>query len=105
MAKFYGDLGFVIMQETVPDVWEPVETPKPYFGDLVRNRRRWTNGESVNENLDVTNEVSIVLDDFLQENMGYLKWVEVMGTKWKVSSVSIDYPRITLTLGGVYNGG
>ena len=105
MTKFYGKIGFVLMEETSPDVWESIETAKDYFGDLVRNQRRWSNGESVNENLDVSNEISILLDDFLQENIGALKWVEVMGAKWKVNSISIEYPRIVLTLGGVYNGG
>jgi hypothetical protein len=105
MAKFYGKIGFVTMEETLPDVWEPTETPKDYFGDLVRNQRRWSNGESVNENLDISNEISILLDDFLQENYGAIKWVEVMGQKWKVNSITLEYPRIRLTLGGVYNGG
>lgn len=105
MAKFCGKIGFVIMEETMPDVWEPVETPKPYVGDLVRNQRRWTNGESVNENLDISNEVSILLDDFFQKNIGAVKWVEVMGQKWKVNTVTLEYPRVRLSLGGVYNGG
>lgn len=105
MAKFYGKIGFTVMMETLPDVWEPVETVKDYFGDLTRNQRRWNNGESVNENIEVSNEVSLVMDDFLQENAGALKWVEAMGAKWKVNSITIDYPRLVLTLGGVYNGG
>ena len=105
MAKFYGKIGFTLMQETLPDVWEPVETQKDYFGDLTRNQRRWNNGESVNENVEVSNEISILMDDFLQENIGSLKWVEVMGAKWKVNSITIEYPRLVLTLGGVYNGG
>lgn len=105
MAKFYGNIGFTKLEETGVDIWEPVETIKPYRGNLNRNQRRWSNGESVNENIDVSNEISIVADDFLNENLGSIKWVEVMGSKWKVNSVTIDYPRVTLTLGGVYNGG
>ncbi len=105
MAKFYGQIGFGTMVETIPDVWESVEVPKEYFGDLVRNQRRWTNGESVNENLEISNEISILLDDFIKENLGAIKWVEVMGQKWKVNSITLEYPRVRLTLGGVYNGG
>lgn len=30
---------------------------------------------------------------------------EIMGARWKVTEVQIDYPRLTLTLGGLYNGG
>ncbi len=105
MAKFYGNIGFTVQEETAPDIWEPIEKVVPYKGDLRRNQRRWTNGESVNEDLEVSNEISIIADDFIMENLGAVKWAEVMGSKWKVNSVTIDYPRITLTLGGVYNGG
>lgn len=105
MAKFFGNIGFTITEETAPDVWETKDTVKPYRGDLLRNQRRWSNGESVNENLDITNEISILADDFAMANIGTVKWVEIMGSKWKVTNVSLEYPRITLSLGGVYNGG
>lgn len=105
MAKFYGNIGFVKTMETSPDIWETVETVKRYRGDLVRNQRRWEDSESINEDLAISNEISIVADKFAYENIDAMKWVEVMGAKWKVNSVTIDYPRITLTVGGVYNGG
>lgn len=105
MAKFYGNIGFVKTMETSPDIWETVETVKRYRGDLVRNQRRWEDGESINEDLTISNEISIVADKFAYENIDAMKWVEIMGAKWKVNSVTIDYPRITLTVGGVYNGG
>lgn len=105
MAKFYGLIGFTTQVETHPDVWEPIENALPYRGDILRNQRKWTNGESVNEDLDISNEISIVADDFMTENLGAMKWVELMGTKWKITSISLDYPRVTLSLGGVYNGG
>ena len=106
MAKFYGSIGFVKTVETETDVWETVETVKRYCGDLVRNQRRWEDkSDTINENLTVSNEVSIVADKFAYDNLDAMKWVEVMGSKWKVNSVTIDYPRIVLTVGGVYNGG
>ncbi len=105
MAKFYGRIGFTTSVEIAQDIWEPIETAKWYTGDLVRNQRRWSNGESVNENLDVSNEISVLADDFIRENIGAMKWAEVMGCKWKVNSVTLEYPRVRLTLGGVYNGG
>ena len=105
MAKIYGNIGFVKTMETSPDIWYTVETVKRYRGDLVRNQRRWEDSESINEDLTISNEISIVADKFAYENIDAMKWVEVMGAKWKVNSVTIDYPRITLTVGGVYNGG
>ena len=105
MAKFYGQIGFVKTVMTDVEIWDTVEYARIYPGDLIRSQRRWSNGESVNENLDVSNEISIVLDDFMQKNLGSIKWAEVMGSKWKVNSIIMEYPRIRLTLGGVYNGG
>lgn len=105
MAKFYGNVGFVKTVETIPDVWDTVEDPRPYCGDLVRNQRRWDNSNSVNEDLTVSNEISIVADQFAYDNLNAMKWVEFMGSKWKINSVTIAYPRIILTIGGVYNGG
>ena len=105
MAKFHGYIGFVKTEEVSPDIWDTVETKKFYRGDLIRNQRRWENSETINENLTISNEISIVADKFAYENIDAMKWVEVMGAKWKVNSVTIDYPRITLTVGGVYNGG
>lgn len=104
MAKFYGLVGFVRTEETSPGIWEPIEDPRPYKGDLLRNQRRWEKGTSINDNLNISNEISIIGDDFIRENLGAIAWVEVMGCKWQVTSVSIDYPRLTLSLGGVYNG-
>ena len=32
-----------------------------------------------------------------------MRYVEFMGAKWKISSVEVQYPRLILTVGGVYN--
>lgn len=106
MAKFYGNIGFARTEEVSKDVWDPLETKRPYCGELVRNQRRWENGaESVNENLTVSNEISILADKFAMEHLNAMKWVEFGGGKWKINSVTINYPRIVLTVGEVYNGG
>ena len=104
MAKFYGKVGFVQTVETSPGIWEPVTTPRTYYGDITRNQRRWQSRSEVNEDLNVSNEISILADPFAYENVNAIKWVEFMGSKWLVNWVDIDYPRIKMTLGGVYNG-
>lgn len=105
MTKFSGLIGYVKTEETSPGIWETVETKKFYKGDLVRNQRRWESSDQLNQNLTVTNEISIVADKFAYENLEAIKWVSVYGSKWKVNSVTLNYPRINLTIGGVYNGG
>lgn len=103
MTKFYGDVGFSITSETSPGVWEPEEVSFPYYGDVISNTRRWRSEEKINDDILVTNKISILSDDFIRENLGFIKWVEFMGCKWKIDSIDIAYPRIVLTLGGVYN--
>ena len=104
MAKFCGMIGFVETIETVPGVWEEQITERKYYGDLVRNTRRLQAGESVNDNINVSNEISIVADPYANHNFHSMRYAEFMGSKWKVSNVEVQSPRLILTLGGLYNG-
>lgn len=103
MTKFFGEIGFTETKETAPGVYTNSVTPIPYYGDIERQGRRWEQGESINDDLVVNNYVSILADDFAVENMGNMVWVEFLGSKWKIRSVEMEYPRIKLTLGGVWN--
>lgn len=104
MAKFFGEIGFSSTVETSPGVWEDVIIPHEYYGDVVREGRRWEKGESINDNLIVNNYISVLADTFAYENYQHMKWVSFMNAKWKIASVEIEYPRMKLTLGGVWNG-
>ena len=104
MAKFYGDIGFSTQEQTKPGVWTNVITPRKYFGDVITNSRRSQSSNQLNDNIVISNEISIIADPYANENFHSIVYVEFMGTKWKVSNVSIQYPRLTLTLGDVYNG-
>lgn len=105
MAKFYGDVGYVMTVETEPGIWDVVEDAKPYCGDLIRNNHRWETGDHPNSNLTLGHEISILADPYALENFNAIKWVEVYGSKWRVTSASVEYPRVKLTVGEVYNGG
>lgn len=104
MAKFSGKIGFIVTEETEPGVFEPREIVREYYGDVIREGRRWEKGESVNDDLVVNNYTSIVADSFAYENYQAMKWVEVLGAKWRIQGVEVEYPRIKLTLGGIWNG-
>lgn len=104
MAKWYGLIGYAENVETTPGVWEEQITERPYYGDVVRNTRRLQNSDSVNDNIDVSNEISIVADPFANQNFHAMRYIEFMGARWKVTSVEVQYPRLQLTIGGVYNG-
>lgn len=103
MAKYYGVIGFSESVETAPSVFEEHITEREYFGDILSNTVRWQNGVSLNDNLNISNRISVVADSFLNENFSNMRYVTFMGDKWKISSAEIAYPRVILTIGGVYN--
>ena len=104
MAKFYGTIGYAVTEETVPGVWSENIAERMYYGELVRNTRKLQTADQLNDNINVANEISILADPFAYENFHSMKYVEFMGIKWKVTSVEVQYPRLILTVGGVYNG-
>lgn len=104
MAKFYGNIGFAETVETEPGVWVEETTVRPYYGDLVRNTRRLENSGGVNDNVNISNGISIIADPYANHNFHSIRYIEFMGAKWKVSNIEVQYPRLILTIGGVYNG-
>lgn len=104
MAKFYGTIGYVKLTETSPGIWEEEVTEHKYYGDILRNYRKLESSGGVNDNVTVANEISIISDPFANENFHWMRYVEFMGSKRKVENVSAQYPRLILTLGGLYNG-
>lgn len=103
MSKFYGSIGYAVTEEVKPGVWSEVITERNYFGDLVRNTRQYQTADKLNDNLNISNEISIVADPFAYENFHSMRYVTFMGAKWKVTNVEVQYPRLILTVGGVYN--
>lgn len=103
MAKLYGIIGYAEQVETVPGVYSEEITERPYYGDLIRNTRRYESASQLNDNLNIANEISIIADPFAYQNFHAMRYVEFMGAKWKITTVEVQYPRLILTIGGVYN--
>lgn len=103
MAKFYGAIGYATAVKTSAGIWEEEITERIYAGDLGRNTRRLQSGAQVNDNLTIANEISIIADPYAYQNFHAMRYVEFMGTKWKVSNVEVQFPRLILTTGGIYN--
>ena len=103
MAKFYGEIGFGTSIETSPGVYEDQVTARNYYGDLIKNTRRLESSGSVNDDINISNQISIVADPYANENFYAMRYVKFMGAKWKISDVEVQYPRLILTIGGVYN--
>lgn len=104
MGKFYGKLGFGHQQETAPGVYQEFITERNYSGDVRRNSRRWQSTDKLNDDLEINNILSIVADPYAVENFHALRYIEWHGARWKAASVEVAYPRLEITMGGVYNG-
>lgn len=104
MAKFYGNIGYASAEETTPGVWVEQITERSYYGELVRNTRRLESSSNLNDNINIANEISIVADPYAQSHFHEMRYVEFQGAKWKISNVEVQYPRLILTLGGLWNG-
>ncbi len=102
MAKFYGTVGFVKTVESAPGVWTEQIVERKYYGNVI-SRTRSLQSNGVNDNINISDEISIVADPFANENYFAIRFVEYMGSKWKVQSISVQFPRLNLSLGGLYN--
>ena len=105
MAKWFGKIGYAETEEISPGVWKEQIVEREYYGDLVRNTRRLQTADKLNDDINVANEISIISDPYANQNFHSIRYVEFMGSKWKVSSVEVSYPRLILTLGGLYTNG
>lgn len=104
MAKFCGEVGYGVENETSPGVYELDLDERRYYGDVLRNAHRWEQGEVLNDDLKITNRISIVADAYAYEHADAIRYVTWLGTKWKVSELDIQPPRIILSIGGVWHG-
>ena len=103
MAKFFGKVGYINPVESEPGYWEEKATEHEYYGDITRNTSRYQDSGNVNDDISISNIISIVADPYAFNNFQHIRYVEWMDTKWKVTNVEVKYPRLLLTLGGMYN--
>ena len=104
MARFYGTIGFAELVETKPGIWKDQITERNYAGDLNRNTRRLQSSNQVNDDLNISNEISIIADPYAKQNFHSMRYAIFMGTKSKITNVEVQFPRLILELGGVWNG-
>lgn len=102
--RFCGKIGYGVAVESAPGVWSDEIVEKTYFGDVVRNTRQLQQGEYLNDNLTVSNSISVVADAYGLEHFFAIRYVEWQGALWRVSNVDVQSPRLVLLLGEVYNG-
>lgn len=103
--KWYGTIAYdeMVESEVEPDVWESIPKEVQYFGDVLKNYKtnQWSQ-DSTNNDISVSNQISIVADAYLMNYFHKILWVTFGGAKWKVQSVDVQPPRLVLTLGNLY---
>lgn len=104
MGKWFGRIGYAEQLEITPGVWEEKIVERDYYGDVVRNYRKLESSGEVNDNINVSMEISIVADPYAIQNFHAMRYIEYMGSLWKLSNVEVNYPRLILQIGGLYNG-
>lgn len=105
MAKWCGKIGYNSTVEIEPGLWEAAVVERVAYGDLISNRwRRQQSSEKVNDDINLSNSISIIADPYTNQHCAEMAYVEFMGAKWKITDVEVQYPRLILTIGGVYNG-
>ena len=104
MSKFYGVIGYAVTKMTEQGIYEEQIVETEYVGDVIRNTRRFRDGSKINDDINISNQISIIADPYAANNFHTMRYVVFMGAKWKISEVEVQYPRLILTLGGLYNG-
>lgn len=103
MAKYYGLIGFAEPNsDERPGVTFEEIREYPYFGEVLRNARRVIGADKVNDDLTVSNQISLLLDPYLEKNYYNIRYLTYMGAKWKVTNIEMRYPRMIVDIGGLY---
>lgn len=104
--KYYGKIGFVIVEEKTPGNWLENQIERKYTGDVLRVSRRYeaaSNGSNVTGK--ITNDISIMSDNFMRDHLAEIRYIWLGGSRWEIANITMeDAPRIKFTLGGLYNG-
>lgn len=101
--KYYGAVGYAETTQTTPGVWKEQIVDRYYYGDIIQVHRRLDSSQQINDDVSVSNKISIVADPYAVDNFLNIRYITWLGKKWKVSEVSVETPRLVFSLGGLYN--
>lgn len=106
MAKWAGLVGYATeSEEKVPGVWTDGDfIEKHQRGDIIRASKDQNTETRINDDITLQNRISIVADSYIKTNFEYIRYIVWRNVAWKVTDIELQYPRIIVTLGGVWNG-
>lgn len=107
MSRYYGSVGYAICSENPANsgVWKNTIVERNYYGDIIKNSIRSNiASNSINNTLSSNDTISVIADAYALDNYMNIKYAEVNGVRWNVTSIDIQRPRLLLYLGSIYNG-
>lgn len=105
MNRFFGMVGFSITTETSPGVLTEQIVKRSYYGEFLSEGFNRDNNQVINSNINLSNRVSLLADNYAFTHAAYIAYVEIAGTKWAVNTVSFEGKRMICTFKGIYEGG
>lgn len=104
MSRFYGKIGFISTIESEPGIWTDEIIERRYRGEIKKDFYKWSSSEHLNDNVNISNAVSVIADTYMYDNIYAMKYIHLGGALWKITDIEIQRPRLILSIGGLYNG-
>ena len=106
MNRFSGKIGFASeIDEVKPGIWAEEISERVYYGEILLVSRKLQVSGNINDDINISNRISIIGDPYAYNNFHKMRYIVYMNAKWKITDVDAShYPRLVLTLGGLYNG-
>ena len=93
MPKFYGVIGYATTKTTERGMYEETIVEKEYIGDVIRNTRRLRESSKINDDITISNQISIISDPYANAGVRDIKNEKlvsrVIGTE-HIESYSFD---------------
>lgn len=110
MAKFSGVLGIVTGYNNNNGIAEPIVKEVDVYGEVISQSYKVSSGQLGGDTLSIPSKFSFIVPPnvvsyFTDNSQGdYTLYLTYYGRKMKIETFEIIYPRMNVTLGGVYNG-
>lgn len=101
--RYSGEIGYYETEEVKPGYFKEKLIFRKAYGDVLRNTKRDQTSSTINEKLTISNSISVVADPYAREHYFNIRCAKWENCLWEVKSVEIQWPRLVLELGGIYN--
>lgn len=105
MTRYSGKIGFVQEQvETSPGVFTDKVVERRLTGSVIQQGVNMQSSDVIHDDLTMGVSLFLVADSYSYEKLMHIRYATYLGARWKVINITSERPRLTLQLGGVWNG-